>query len=88
MEPTLNTSNCDVRSHFPAHDIFIILENTPNAQIITYNLNGTQLKSIELHHLETGNIIVYSNKLKGGMYMYSMIADDKVVGTKRMVLTE
>jgi hypothetical protein len=88
MELTLNTSDCGGRSHVPSCSLFILPKITPNAQIITYNLNGTQLKSIELHHIETGNIIVYSNKLKGGMSMYSMITDDKVVGTKRMVLTK
>jgi hypothetical protein len=49
MELTLNASDCDGRGHIPVHDIFILPKNTPNAQIITYNLNGTQPKSIELH---------------------------------------
>ena len=67
---------------------YYIPEGNRYAQINIYNLNGTQLKSIELHHKGTGEVVVYGNELKAGMYLYSLIADGKVIDTKRMVLTD
>jgi hypothetical protein len=36
----------------------------------------------------TGNITVQGSEFKAGMYLYALIADGKVIDTKRMILTK
>jgi hypothetical protein len=67
---------------------YFLSDDVKNAVITIYTLNGTQLKSIPLHLKGNGNVIIYGNELKAGMYLYSLIADGKVIDTKRMVLTD
>ncbi|MGM0407858.1 MAG: tail fiber domain-containing protein [Bacteroidota bacterium] len=67
---------------------YFLTDDVKNAAIAIYNLNGTQLKSIPLHLKGNGNVIIYGNELKAGMYLYALIADEKVIDTKRMVLTD
>jgi len=55
--------------------------------ITVYNMNGTQLKSIELHQKGDGSITVNGGEFNAGMYMYALIADGQVVDTKSMILT-
>jgi hypothetical protein len=67
---------------------YYLSDGVTNAAICIYNLNGTQLKSFPLHLKGKGNVIVYGNELKAGMYLYALIADGKAIDTKRMVLTD
>jgi len=48
-------------------------------------MNGTQLKSIELHHLGDGSITINGGEFKAGMYLYALITDGQVIDTKRMI---
>jgi len=67
---------------------YSLTENVQKAMICIYDINGTQLKCIPLHHTGYGNIIINGRELKAGMYMYSLIADGQLVDTKGMVLTD
>jgi hypothetical protein len=67
---------------------YFIADNVQKAMICIYDMNGTQLKSIQLHQRGDGSITINGNELKAGMYMYSLIADGHLVDTKRMVLTD
>ncbi len=62
-------------------------EDVQKAMINIYDMNGTQLKSIPLHLRGYNNITVNGGEFKAGMYMYSLIADGKIIDTKRMILT-
>jgi hypothetical protein len=66
---------------------YYVLENTKEAMINVYDMNGTQLKSIPLHLTGYGNITINGNELKAGMYFYTLIADGQIIDTKRMILT-
>jgi hypothetical protein len=61
--------------------------NTTNAFIGIYDLNGTQIKLEEIHLSGKGSVSIEPNELKPGMYLYSLIVDNKLVDTKTMVLT-
>jgi hypothetical protein len=37
---------------------------------------------------EHGNIVIHGSELMPGMYYYSLIADGKIIGTEKMVLTD
>jgi hypothetical protein len=66
---------------------YYLTETIKNAMITIYDMNGTQLKSIDLQRKGDGSIEIYSGELKAGMYMYTLIADGKVIDTKQMILT-
>ena len=62
-------------------------EDVQSAMLNIYDMNGTQPKSIPLHLKGYSNITVSGGEFKAGMYMYSLIADGKIIDTKRMILT-
>ncbi len=53
-----------------------------------YDMNGMQLKSFELHQKGNGNITINGSEFNTGMYMYTVITDEKVIDIKRMILTD
>ena len=53
-----------------------------------YDMSGAQLKSIPLIQKGNGELTISSGEFKSGMYMYSLIADGKVIDTKRLILTD
>jgi hypothetical protein len=59
-----------------------------NASIYVYDMNGVQLKSYPVTERGKGNVIIQSSELIAGMYLYALIADGKVIDTKRMILTK
>ena len=56
--------------------------------IIIFNMLGTQIQRFD--NLQTGNgqLQFDGTKLGAGMYLYSLIVDNKEVDTKRMILTK
>lgn len=63
-----------------------IPETTNKAMLFIYDMNGKKIKQIDV--LERGDVevVITSEGLEAGMYLYSLIADGKIVNTKRMVL--
>jgi len=59
-----------------------------NASIYIYDMNGVQLKSYPATERGKGNVIIQGSELIAGMYLYTLIADGKVIDTKRMILTK
>jgi len=59
-----------------------------NASIYVYDMNGVQLKSYSINQRGKGNITIQGSELNAGMYLYALIADGKVIDTKRMILTK
>lgn len=52
------------------------------------DLNGKQLKHLEIEERNEVNIIIDGNELKAGIYLYSLIVDGELSDTKRMMLTK
>jgi hypothetical protein len=68
---------------------YSLAENIQKAMICIYDMNGKQLKCVPLHLINGyGNITINGSELKAGMYIYSLITDEQVIDTKRMVLTD
>jgi hypothetical protein len=63
-------------------------ENTMNAAVVVYNLEGRQLKNIIVKGRGTTSIKISGSELGAGMYLYALIVDGKVIDTKRMILTQ
>ncbi|MFZ4724269.1 MAG: tail fiber domain-containing protein [Paludibacter sp.] len=58
------------------------------ASIYIYDMNGGQLKNIIINERNKGNITIKGSEFSAGMYLYALIADGKVIDTKRMILTK
>ena len=62
-------------------------ENVGFATVMIYNLEGKQMKNIQVNDRGKVSVKISGNELSAGMYLYALIADGKVVDTKRMILT-
>lgn len=67
---------------------YYVPQSVSNATINIYNMNGTQLKSIQLHQTGEGSIEINGGEFNAGMYLYALIANGQIIDTKRMVLTD
>jgi hypothetical protein len=47
-----------------------------------------QIKNYNISALGEGSITIQGGSMQPGMYMYTLIADDREVDTKRMILTK
>jgi len=56
-----------------------------NAQIIFYDEFGSQIKVFNIEEKGMGQLNVSSSNLSSGMYSYSLIINDKVIDTKKML---
>jgi hypothetical protein len=60
---------------------------TTEASLIIYNLQGIAVKSYDIKQSGVGKIVIDGNELSAGMYMYSLLIENKIVDTKTMILT-
>jgi len=67
---------------------YFLSDDVSNAMINIYDMNGTQLKSIEIYQKGYGNITVNGSEFNSGMYIYAFITDGQVIDTKQMILTD
>ena len=58
------------------------------ASLMIYNLSGKQIKTVLVNDRGEVSVKISGNELSAGMYLYSLIADGKVVDTKRLILTQ
>ncbi len=55
------------------------------AKIIFFDNSGHVLQTVKINERGVGQINVYGEKLSSGIYSYSLIADGKVIDSKKMV---
>ena len=55
------------------------------AQIIFYNSTGQIIQTVELKTRGAGQINVFASDLSSGLYHYTLVADGKVIDSKKMV---
>ena len=67
---------------------FYLPNSIITASLYVYDMNGNQLKSYSINERGKGNIIIQGYELNAGMYLYTLIADNDVIDTKRMILTK
>jgi trimeric autotransporter adhesin len=53
-----------------------------------YNLEGKQMKNIQVRDRGEVSVKLSGRELSAGMYLYALIADGQVVDTKGMILTQ
>lgn len=72
---------------FAEHTVisYVIPENIVEAKIIFFTATGAIVQQIKIHERGAGELDVYASDLSSGIYTYSLIADGKVMDTKRML---
>ena len=63
-------------------------ESVKSASIFIYDMSGKQVKKLDVADRGTSRITVLGAGLNEGMYIYTLVADGKVAGTKKMILTK
>ena len=63
-----------------------IPKKTQKAALIVYDMSGKQIKQININERGKTSVNITSEGLAAGMYLYSLIADGKVISAKRMIL--
>ena len=63
-------------------------ESVKSANIFIYDMSGKQMKKLDVADRGTSRITVLGAGLNEGMYIYTLVADGKVAGTKKMILTK
>ena len=67
---------------------YALPNDVKTALLCVYDLNGKQMLQKELAGRGNASVTLQGGELPAGMYLYSLIADGKVIDTKRMILTE
>lgn len=70
-------------------DIAIYLpETVKTAMLYIYDLSGKQIEQHVIEGRDDTVMTIYADKMNAGMYIYSLIADNKVMSTKRMIVVK
>jgi len=64
------------------------IENSTNAAVIIYDIQGKELNRYDITASGSGSISIKGSEYTPGMYFYRLIADGQVVDTKTMILTK
>ncbi len=64
---------------------YYLPENISEAYISFYDEMGREIKKIELNEKGNGKIDALTINLASGIYTYSMVVDDKIVETRKML---
>jgi len=67
---------------------YIIPQTIGNASMAVYDLSGKQIANFLITEKGSASLTITSEKLAAGIYIYSIIADGKIVDSKRMVVSE
>ena len=57
------------------------------ATIYIYDLQGRQVRAIDINDRGQGSAMIHGSELNAGTYHYTLIADGQIVGTHTMILT-
>jgi hypothetical protein len=63
-------------------------ETVRAASLLVFDMNGKQLRSFDISERGLGSVRIAANELSSGMYLYTLLADGKEIGTRRMIITE
>lgn len=64
---------------------FSIPSTISDAKIIFYDNNGRVIKTVVINERAQSSLLVYGSDLSSGTYSYTLLADGKVIDTKKMV---
>ena len=67
---------------------YFISEKNAVSSILVFDMNGKLLKTFKNEGNGKGALVINGNDFQPGMYYYSLIINNKEIGTKKMILTQ
>jgi hypothetical protein len=67
---------------------FYLPQSVKSAMLCVYDMNGKQLSQNVITQRGNASLVINGNQYGAGMYLYSLVADNQIVDTKRMILTK
>jgi trimeric autotransporter adhesin len=67
---------------------YTLPKQVSSAYMAVYDLSGKQVTTFAINQLNSTSITITSEKLAAGIYIYSIIADGKVMDSKRMIIAD
>jgi hypothetical protein len=67
---------------------FEIPPNVTSTKLLVHDMQGAELRSYTITAIGIGNIIIQGSELPAGMYMYTLLVNNRIVDTKKMILTK
>lgn len=64
---------------------YSIPDDVLEAQLLFYDMSGRIIKQVDITDRGESQLTVYGNNLEKGIYTYSLIADGKLIATKKMI---
>lgn len=61
-------------------------KNFRNASIVIFDMNGLLIKNYDIQNSGNGTIKINGSELKAGMYIYTLIVNQREIDSKRMIL--
>ena len=65
----------------------LVPEHIQHARITVYNLNGLELESYDINTRGKVSVKIAAGRFPSGMYVYALLADNRLIDTKKMILT-
>ena len=78
--PNPFTMNTEIRFETPA--------KATSAKLLIHDMQGAELKSYPITTKGMNSIIIQGSELPAGMYLYTLVVNNEIVDTKRMILTK
>jgi trimeric autotransporter adhesin len=67
---------------------FAIVYSAGNATIMVTDINGKNIKTVQLSAMGSGQISLQTSQLMSGTYTYSLYVDGNLIDTKKMILAK
>ena len=67
---------------------YTIPASVSNAHMAVYDLTGKQITTFPISQKGSASLTITSEKLAAGIYIYSIVADGKIMDSKRMIVAE
>ncbi len=67
---------------------YTLPQTISNAFMAVYDLTGKQITTFPINQKGSSSVTITSEKLAAGIYIYSIVADGKVIDSKRMIVAE
>lgn len=64
---------------------YYLPDNVTRAQILFFEQSGKIIKTVDLTGKGKGQLNVFANDLTNGVYTYTLVVDDKIIETKKML---
>ena len=64
---------------------YVLPGDVLNAKLLFYDMSGRIINEVNITERGNGTLTVYGENLEKGIYTYSLIADGKLIATKKMV---